>query len=459
VLIRDVSYSGLSKDARASLHRRFADWLKERGAEELVEIRAYHLDQAAKLVGELDGSVPADLAHESAAALEVAGRRALSREANRSGRTLLLRAVELEPTLERRFQAARAAWRLADFPSVSREMERVAKEAAAAGDHGIEGGALTALAEVTLLREGDLPRAQELAERALDVLEPDDRFRTLMVCSKIARWRGEMDEHERYVKEGLELARRLGRVDLEAQATRELSESFSTQLRFAEAQEMIDHAIVLAEESGSTMSRAHALADAGHVQLRLGDLDGAETSLEEARRLFTELGASMNLGRTVLRLGELALERGDLVKAEKLARESIRVLKPLEDRGTLCESQRLLADVLVGQGRIEEAERMALEAIETVGPHDVSSQASTRLSLASVRIQEGRPDEAETLMRDAWERLDGTGYRNLELWVVGRLDEFLRGRGTPDEAVSARYAELSAVTPGSGLARSTAPMA
>src|SRR6185312_5339522 len=85
VLIRDVSYSGLSKDARASLHRRFADWLKERGAEELVEIRAYHLDQAAKLLGELDGSVPADLARESAAALEIAGRRALSREANRSG--------------------------------------------------------------------------------------------------------------------------------------------------------------------------------------------------------------------------------------------------------------------------------------------------------------------------------------------------------------------------------------
>ena len=57
VLIRDVAYSGLSKDARASLHRRFADWLRDRGAEELVEIRAYHLDQAAMLLGELDGSV------------------------------------------------------------------------------------------------------------------------------------------------------------------------------------------------------------------------------------------------------------------------------------------------------------------------------------------------------------------------------------------------------------------
>src|SRR5262249_33461300 len=326
-------------------------------------------------------------------------------------------------------------------------------------DHEIEGGALTALAEVTLQRDSDLPRAHELAERALTVLEPDDRFRTLLVLARIAHWQGEMEEQERLVKEGLELARRLGRVGLEAQATRELSESYSAQLRFVEAQEMIDRAIVLAEESGSTMSRAPALSDAGQVQLRLGDLDGAEASLEEARRLFVELGASVNLGRTLLRLGDIALERSDLPHAEKLARESIRVLLPLEDRGTLCESQRLLADVLARLGKVEEAERAALDAIETVGPHDVSSQAWARLSLANVRVRQGRLDEAETLMRDAWERLDGTGYRNLELWVVGRLDELLRSRGTPDDAVSARYAELSAITPGSDLARSTAPMA
>jgi len=50
---------------------------------------------------------------------------------------------------------------------------------------------------------------------------------------------------------GLDLARRLARTDLEAQATRELAETFSTQLRFAEAKEMIARALVLAEESAA----------------------------------------------------------------------------------------------------------------------------------------------------------------------------------------------------------------
>ena len=47
MLIREVAYAGLSKQSRAQQHRRFAEWLKERAGEEMLEIRAYHLDQAA----------------------------------------------------------------------------------------------------------------------------------------------------------------------------------------------------------------------------------------------------------------------------------------------------------------------------------------------------------------------------------------------------------------------------
>jgi class 3 adenylate cyclase len=78
VLIREVAYSGLAKASRAEHHLRFADWLHERAGDELLEIRAFHLDQASALLAELDGSPPAALAARAAEVLEQAGRRAPS---------------------------------------------------------------------------------------------------------------------------------------------------------------------------------------------------------------------------------------------------------------------------------------------------------------------------------------------------------------------------------------------
>src|SRR5215475_381212 len=70
ILTREIAYSGLTKSARAELHAAFAAWLRERGVEELVEIRAHHLDRAATLLAELEGSTPRELAGDAAAALE-----------------------------------------------------------------------------------------------------------------------------------------------------------------------------------------------------------------------------------------------------------------------------------------------------------------------------------------------------------------------------------------------------
>jgi class 3 adenylate cyclase/tetratricopeptide (TPR) repeat protein len=424
VLIREVAYAGLSKSARAEHHARFAEWLRERAGDELLEIRAYHLDHAVTLLNELDGVLPEDLTGPAAAALAKAGMRALSREANRSARKLLLRAVELEPTLERRYQAARAAWRLDELPAVSREMEQVATEAHEAGDRTLEGRALTALAEMALLRDADSHGAKALADRALAALEPKDRFEALRVSSKIARWEGDMDAEELLAREALELARANGHPEQEARATHELASVYSALMRYEEAQKMIERALELAGESGSILGRALALREAGYIQSMQGGLDSADALLEEARGLFAEVGSTWHLARTLNYLSSVAHERGDYARAEELLRESIKLLKPLEDRGTLCESQRSLADALLAQGKVDEAERLALEAIDTVGPHDVSSQASTRVSLGLVRAAQGRNEEGEQLLREAAELVAGTGYLSLEVWIRSKLDQF-----------------------------------
>src|SRR4029450_14131670 len=96
-----------------------------------------------------------------------------------------------EPTLERRSLAVRAAWRMSDFPTVSNEMEDVLLGAREAGNSDMEARALTALAEVTLLREADVGRAEQLAEKALEGSESDDsRMDAGMVLGTGWGWRG-----------------------------------------------------------------------------------------------------------------------------------------------------------------------------------------------------------------------------------------------------------------------------
>jgi class 3 adenylate cyclase/tetratricopeptide (TPR) repeat protein len=437
VLIREVAYGGLSKAARAGYHQRFAEWLRKHAGEELLEVRAYHLDHATALLAELDGSPPAKLATEAAAALEEAGRRALAREANATARKLLVRSTELEPTLERRFQAARAAWRMSEFPVVSPEMQEVLRLAREQGDRDLEARALVALAEVAIFREGDVGRGEELARQALEIAERDERkIFALEVLNTVAWWRGRLSEGEGYTQERLEIARRLGRADLESEALLSLAGIYTSRQEDDRAEPLIERAKTLAEESGSLTARAHAYMESGELYSWRRRDDEALEEYARARELFAEVGAATHLARTMLRIAVIVRRAGDLEEAEKLAREGIRILKPLEDRGTLCEVQRFLAEVLLEQGKLDEAELYALKAVETVGPQDVSSQASTKRSLALVRAQQGRDEEAEALLRESIDILERSEYSRFLSDPLETMIQFLEERERFEETAA-----------------------
>jgi class 3 adenylate cyclase/tetratricopeptide (TPR) repeat protein len=438
ILTREMAYSGLTKSVRAELHAAFAAWLRERGVEELVEIRAHHLDRAATLLSELEGSAPRELAHEAAVALEAAGARALAREANRSGRRLLLRAVELEPTLERRYQAARAAWRLDDIPTVVVEMESVRADAHAAENKPIEGHALLALGQVIAFRDSDASRSRELVEEGLALLDPDDvigRHDGLRQLSTLAKWVGEYKASRRFAHQAFDAAETTGRKDLMAWAANGLASSYLAEHDLDRAEELANKADRLAEGSGAIVPRGQALHILGHIAELRGDAEDAIELYERAIALLAEAGATLDHARNLNFLGELVTTLGDPERGERLAREAIGMLKPLGDRGYLCESQRILAEALVKQGRIDEAERYALEAIETVGPQDVSSLATTRTTLGVVRAAQRRDDEAEALLREAVERAVEVAPRFVQELAIDRLAEFLTTRSREEEAV------------------------
>jgi class 3 adenylate cyclase/tetratricopeptide (TPR) repeat protein len=437
VLIREVAYASLTKSARADYHRAFAEWLKERAGEELLEIRAYHLDHAAKLTAELNGSVPLELQREAAEAVTEAGLRAFAREANRTARHLFVRAVEIEPNLRRRYLAARAADRLSDLPAVSREMEEVLAAAIGEGDRWTQGRALVTLAEAVLLRNADVQAAEQMIDQALEVFEPDDqtgRFRALRARSSISWARGDLAKEEQVMLEALDLARRAGRKNFESEAADELASVYISRLELDRAAPYVEQAILLAEQSGSAEARGRALRFAGQLHLQRGELDAAAAALEGARQHLSEAGAAWSLGRTLNYSGWVARYQRDPGRAERFFRESIRVLAGLEDRATLCESQRALAELLLAEGRIDEAERFALAARETVGPHDLTSLATTSMALGEVRAAQGRDDEAEELLREAVEIISPTQHRHGQRQTLEALAQFLRERGREDEA-------------------------
>src|SRR5438270_250395 len=450
-LIREVAYSGLPKSARAEYHQKFASWLKGRSDKELLEIRAYHLDKATELLTELDGRAPVELVEETAHVLEVAGKRALSREAHRSARKLLLRSVELEPTLERRYNAARAAWRLGDLPALAREMEVLGRDAAEAGDRWIQTRALVALAEVALLREGDLARATALGEEAFAVLEPDDhtgRFEVMDTRARLALWTGQVGLAESFDEQALEAARQAGRKDLESKAALELASVHIARMEIDRAVPLVERACELAEESGSIVTRARGASVSGRLAVVRGDDLEAERLFAQAVDLYTEVGAADGIAFTAKELARVAWRLGDETRAEKLLRESIRMLAPLEERGVLCESQRLLAQLLLARGLIDEAEKLALAARETVGPEDQVSRATTRVAHAQVLAARGLDAEAEQIFVEAVEIASTSEFRRIDLDVLPPYIQFLRERGRDDEAaeLEARVVELTSVS-------------
>ena len=453
-LIREVAYTGMAKLSRAQYHARFAEWLAERTGEELIEIRAYHLDRAVEFLTELEGAPPEDLAHETASALVKAAKRSIAREAYANARTLGVRAFELRPTLAARYVAARASWRLQDFATIQVEMPKVRDQAREVGDRVAEALALTALGEAALKRDADPAQAQELVDEALAILAEEDdpvaRFDALVARANVGAYRGDMQEVVAYMERAYALAMDAGRKDLQTIAAQVLAQTHLVSLELDEAELLLTRALELAGESGSVRARFGATLSYGWFLMIKGELAAAETMFEEVRQTATELGVEPVIAAALSRLGEVAWYRQDYRRAEKLYREALRITSSRGDRGVLPDLLACLAEVLALLGKVEEAERLALELEGTSRPDDVHSGVTLAMTWAAVRAAEGRDDEAEGLYRSALDNVT-RGYAILELAILERLVRFYRARDREDDASACevRIAELVPAAPSS----------
>jgi class 3 adenylate cyclase/tetratricopeptide (TPR) repeat protein len=449
LLIREVAYAGLPKLARAQHHARFAEWLAKRTGEELVEIRAYHLDQAVEFLVELEGAAPEELAQQTGEALVTAAKRAIAREAYTTARKLALRALELRPTLSARYVAARAAWRLQDWAAVQVEMAKVRDEAHEQDERVLNALALTALGEASIKREGDVAQARVLVDQALEILANEDdstaHFDVLVVRATVASWQGSESDAVRFMERAYVIALDAGRKDQQTIAAQALARTHIMRLELDEAELLLTRALELAGESGSARGRVSATLTYGWLLAAKGELDEAESVFEEVRTTAAELGVEPAITSALLHLGSIARLKGDHKRAEKLLREALHMTAARGDRGLLPDYQAVLAATLADLGKVDEAERLALESRRNASPQDTSCKIIAATALAAVRAAQGRDAEAEDLFHSALELTREGGFEVFEVEPLERMTSFLRDRGRGDEAApyEARLAELS----------------
>jgi class 3 adenylate cyclase/tetratricopeptide (TPR) repeat protein len=451
-LIREVAYAGMAKLSRAQYHARFAEWLAERTGEELVEIRAYHLDQSVEFLTELEGAPPPELAEETAGALVKAAKRAIAREAYAQARKLGLRALELRPTLGARYVAARAAWRLQDWGAVQLEMAKVRDQALAEEETVIAAMALTALGEASVKRDGDAAGGKVLVDEALELLAREDdpvaHFDALSARATVGSWLGSAEDYVRYMERAYAVALDARRKDLQTIAAQALAGAHMVALELDEAELLITRALELAGESGSVRARMWATLSYGWFLRLKGELDAAETVLEEVRATAEELGLEPTIAAALLKLGWIARRKGDLRKSERLFREAVRLTGSRGDRGLLPDYQAALATTLVELGKIDEAERLALDAEAHAVPEDTACLVFAKTALGGVRAAQGRDGEAEEIFRTAIELARKSNYKLYEQHPLEWFVDFLHRRGREDDAAiyEARLAELAPAT-------------
>ncbi|MGH3035231.1 MAG: ATP-binding protein, partial [Gaiellaceae bacterium] len=402
ILIRDVAYGQLPKGRRVGLHVRFADWVTALpgSQDELIEIVAYHLEQACLIAREVARVPEPPPVLRAAEALRRSAEKAERREGLREADRFYARGLALlgdehgEQRAGLRLGRARVLIALGDIRAAREELDAVMEEAARLDRTDLECAALVELGDVDE-RQGRfgearrrLLRARELAARLGD---PQLQIRASFVFAQMqADVDGALDEAVDDLRRVVSIAEKVDDRALRAEGHLRIATLFMNLGRLREAEEELTRCLELAGEMGSHRFEAEATAWLGAVKYNQGRLEEAERLGLQARDWLERTSDTYFQVQNLVRpLALLALARDDPELAERWMQEAFPIA--LEIGGwVLAEAYRYLAVAIVRQGRVDDAEKLIRFAARNLPEEDAYARAA--ISLAEASVATGRGD-------------------------------------------------------------------
>jgi len=417
VLVRDVAYSGITKQGRSELHERHAAWLDHRS--EPDELVGYHAEQAHRYRAELRPSDPElpRLARWAGERLGAAGIRAWKRADTPATLNLLRRSTSILPVDhpdrgELLCELGIAQRFAGEFEEAERTLEKAIETAG--GDRRIWLRGQLELGQVGVFTGAQRSSDEliELAEQAISIFEElgDDRglgraWRNLGYIR--GSWGAQLADWHDAAEKALVYYRRSGwsasgcLLDVAAAL---YYGPVPTALGIERCNELLAD---VTDPDGKANVSAFL---AGLHGLR-GDFAEARRLLGEATATYEEFGEEYALANNAGRVrGQIELLAGNPGAAEAALSACCATFERFRDDPALSTVAAEVADALYAQDRVDEASSWVDLAEERAPAEDVSAQLSWRRVRAKLLAREDRSEEAITVALEAVEAAAATDY-------------------------------------------------
>jgi tetratricopeptide (TPR) repeat protein len=201
---------------------------------------------------------------------------------------------------------------------------------------------------------------------------------------------------------------------------------------------------------GDRRLSAYALFDLGEALVERGDLDGARSAHAEALTIRQELGEKTTSAESGLALARVTLEEG---RAAHAAEELRRLLPAFEAADSVADqalARAMLSRALFAAGQEREAEEHAARAVRLV---EASERPDLRLAVlvASAGARSGSDREVRARLEEARGEAHRIGLVGLELEARLARAEIDARRGDRGAGAALRGIEKDARTRGFGL--------
>jgi tetratricopeptide (TPR) repeat protein len=209
--------------------------------------------------------------------------------------------------------------------------------------------------------------------------------------------RGDLAGAKKMYEEALAIQRSLGQRSRTAGSLNNIGGILQLMGDLVGAKKMYEEALAVYQEVGDTRGSGMALHNIGEVLAARGDLAGAMKTYEEALAIRRVVGDKRGLSITLGEIAYLFEQQGDLARAKETFEEMRANALAMGARSLQASALHGLGGVFENEGQLGVARRRYEDALalrKETG--EKAGVLRSRLALAELSLEQGRPKEAET---------------------------------------------------------------